>query len=75
METGGTLMETMIIKVAGMSCGGCVKSVTDVLKALPGVVAADVVLEPGQATVTFDATRVTRADLMAAIDDAGFEAS
>ena len=68
-------METVIIKVAGMSCGGCVKSVTDVLKALPGVEAAEVVLEPGQATVTFDPGRLARADLAAAIDDAGFEAS
>ncbi|MEW6164122.1 MAG: heavy-metal-associated domain-containing protein [Pseudomonadota bacterium] len=67
-------METTTIKVAGMSCGGCTASVTKVLTELPGVAKAEVVLEPGQATVEFDAAQVTRAALCAAIEDAGFEA-
>jgi copper chaperone len=68
-------METTTIKVDGMSCGGCTASVTKVLTELPGVVRVEVVLEPGQATVEFDAALVSRAALCAAIDDAGFEAS
>jgi copper ion binding protein len=67
-------MEKTTIKVSGMSCGGCVASVTKVLSELPGVVQADVVLDPGQATVEYDAAQVDRAALCAAIDDAGFEA-
>lgn len=35
-------METTEMKVGGMTCGGCVRSVTTVLKALPGVADADV---------------------------------
>lgn len=67
-------METTTIKITGMSCGGCTASVTKVLTETPGVAKAEVVLEPGQARVEFDAARVTRAALCAAIDDAGFEA-
>ncbi|MDR2239267.1 MAG: cation transporter [Zoogloeaceae bacterium] len=67
-------METAILKVEGMSCGGCVKSVTGVLGALPGVAKADVSLEEKCARVTFEPGRVTREDMRRAIIDAGFEA-
>jgi copper chaperone len=68
-------MESTVLKVGGMSCGGCVKSVTSVLQALPGVAKADVSLEKGEATVEFEAGRVTREAMLKAIDDAGFEAA
>jgi copper chaperone len=58
-----------------MSCGGCVKSVTGVLAALNGVAKAEVSLEQKQAVVEFDAGKVTRDQLMAVIEDAGFDAS
>jgi len=65
-------METTVLKVAGMSCGGCVKSVTNVLTALPGVGKAEVTLQPGEAKVEFDPAQVTREAMARAIDDAGF---
>jgi copper chaperone len=68
-------METMTLKVSGMSCGGCVKSVTGVLEALPGVSKAEVSLEKAEAVVSYDAGRVGREQMVQAIDDAGFEAS
>jgi copper chaperone len=68
-------METTTIKVDGMSCGGCVKSVTGVLTALDGVAKAEVSLEQKQAVVEFDAGKVTRDQLKAVIEDAGFDAS
>ncbi|MFA4968044.1 MAG: copper ion binding protein [Sulfuritalea sp.] len=67
-------METTTIKVGGMSCGGCVKSITGVLTALDGVAKAEVSLEQKQAVVEFDAGKVTRDQLKAAIEDAGFDA-
>ncbi|MDP2135287.1 MAG: copper ion binding protein [Sulfuritalea sp.] len=67
-------METTTIKVDGMSCGGCVKSVTGVLTALDGVAKAEVSLEQKQAVVEFDAAKVSRDQLMAVIEDAGFDA-
>ncbi len=68
-------METVILKVSGMSCGGCVKSVTGVLEALPGVKKAEVSLEKGEAVVSFEAGAVTREQMKQAIEDAGFEAA
>ena len=68
-------METTTIKVDGMSCGGCVKSVTGVLTALDGVARAEVSLEQKQAVVEFDAGKLTRDQLKAVIEDAGFYAS
>ncbi|WP_263769269.1 heavy-metal-associated domain-containing protein [Propionivibrio soli] len=67
-------MESTTIKISGMSCGGCVKSITGVLSALPGVTKAEVSLEQAQAIVDFDPARVARPNLVAAIEDAGFDA-
>lgn len=67
-------METTIIKVEGMSCGGCVKSVTNVLTALPGVAKAEVSLEDKQARIEYEAGRVSIDDMKRVIVDAGFEA-
>lgn len=66
-------METVTMKVEGMSCGGCVASVTRVLKALPGVGDVDVKLQPGQATVRYDAAKVGVPALKAAIEGAGYD--
>ena len=68
-------METTLIKIGGMSCGGCVKSITGVLTALPGVIRADVSLEPAQAVVEFDSAQVGRAQMVTAIKEAGFDAA
>jgi copper chaperone len=67
-------METTTIKVGGMSCGGCVKSVTNVLQALPGVAKAEVSLEQGEARIDYEAGRVSLDDMKRAVVEAGFEA-
>jgi copper chaperone len=66
-------METITMNVQGMTCGGCVASVTRVLKAVPGVADATVTLQPGVAKVTFDPARTGVSALRAAITDAGFD--
>ena len=65
-------MNTIQLSVTGMTCGGCVNSVKNVLTALPGVQSADVTLNPGQANVTYDPARIAPAALVQAIIDAGF---
>ena len=50
-------MQKATIRVEGMTCNGCVASVTRVLKALPGVGSVDVSLERHEAQVQFDPTR------------------
>ena len=66
-------METVTINVQGMTCGGCVASVTRVLKAVPGVDQVDAKLSPGQATVRYDASKVAVPALKSAIVDAGYD--
>ncbi len=61
--------------VGGMSCGGCVKSVTRAVSQLPGVRAVDVSLEKKLATIEYDGTAVAPAAIVAAIEAAGFEAA
>lgn len=68
-------MEKVTLNVNGMSCGGCVASVTRVLKATPGVGDAVVELAAQRATVTFDPALTSVPALKAAIDDAGYAAS
>ncbi len=63
------------LKVNGMSCQHCVKTVTDVLTELEGVQRAKVNLRKGEAIVHFDASRTTTANLTEAITEAGFEAT
>jgi copper chaperone len=66
-------METAKLDVQGMTCQGCVASVTRVLKSVPGVTDAAVTLQPGAATVTFDPSRTSVAALGMAIRDAGYD--
>ncbi len=68
-------MQAMVLKIKGMSCQGCVKSVTNVLQALPGVGAVEVSLERAEARVEYDAARVGRTQMSRAVADAGFEAA
>ena len=67
-------METTVLKVTGMTCGGCVRSVSNVLQALPGVASAEVSLENSEAKVTFDPAVSNKAALRKAVEDAGYEA-
>ena len=67
-------MSEVTIKVEGMSCGGCVKNVTGVLKALPGVSDAQVSLADACATVHYDPAQVSVEALREAVENAGFDA-
>ena len=66
-------METTIFKVSGMTCMGCVNSVTRVLKAAPGVLDARVTLAPPQATVQYDAAQTSTAQLKQVVEAAGYD--
>jgi len=66
-------MENVVLKVAGMTCGGCVRSVTNVLQPIAGVTNVLVTLQPGEARVTFDPAKTNIDVLRKAIEDAGFD--
>ena len=66
-------METVELKVEGMSCEGCVKSVTRTLSGVPGVQKVDVSLADSRARVTYDPAKSGVADLKRAVEGAGYE--
>ena len=66
-------MQSATLTVSGMTCGGCVRSVTNLLQGLDGVAKADVSLEAKRAVVEYDAARVSVDQMKSAIEDAGYE--
>jgi len=66
-------MQKVTLGISGMTCGGCVRSVTNVLKALDGVAKADVSLEKNHAVVEYDPGKVQLAQLKRSVEEAGFE--
>jgi copper chaperone len=65
-------MPEIILTISGMTCGGCVNSVTKVLQAAPGVQNASVTLVPSQAVVSYDAAQTDPEKLAQAVAEAGF---
>lgn len=64
-------MSTTVWTVEGMTCGHCVKAVTEEVSAIEGVTAVDVDLASGRVTVTADVDPATEA-VAAAVDEAGY---
>lgn len=65
--------EKVDLKVDGMTCGGCSAKVSNALAALDGVKEKAVCHEGKNAVVTFDPKKVTRDQVIAAIDKTGFK--
>jgi copper chaperone len=68
-------METVDLKIEGMTCGGCVKSVTRVLSGVAGVASADVSLDEGRARVTYDPAQTGVEAMKQAVERAGYSAA
>ena len=66
-------MQTATLTISGMTCGGCVDSVSRVLNALDGVVKADVSLDKHHAVVDYDAAKLDLDQLKRVIEEAGYE--
>lgn len=68
-------MANATLNIQGMTCGGCVKSVTAALTRQSGVKQVEVMLEQGIARVDYDAAQTSPQQLVAAVEEAGFEAA
>jgi copper chaperone len=66
-------MQTVRLAISGMSCGGCARSVGNVLNALDGVTKAEVSLDQHCAVVDYDPGKVSVDQLRQAIEEAGYE--
>ncbi len=67
-------IEIVSFPVEGMTCASCVNRITRFLSRVPGVERANVNLASESATVGYDPAQVTVADLVAAVDAAGYVA-
>ena len=65
-------MQTEVLKVTGMTCGGCTSAVTRALVAIDGVHNVDVSLASGEAKVDFDENMTSAEKLTTAVEDAGY---
>jgi copper chaperone len=64
-------MTTATLRIEGMSCGHCVKAVTEALEGVDGVERATVDLQAGRAVVDFDESRTTARALANVVMDEG----
>ena len=66
-------MRTESFTIGGMTCGGCVNTVTSALNAVAGVKEVAVALKPGAAKIEFDEKIATPTHLRDAVRRAGYE--
>lgn len=64
--------QATILEVQGMTCSSCVRHVSSALTDLDGVGAVDVKLRDGIVVVTHDVAQAPVAQLIRALDDAGY---
>jgi copper chaperone len=62
------------LKVDGMTCGSCVRHVTEALRDLEGVCDVTVSLRQRTAKVRYEAESVSEAKLITALEEAGYGA-
>ena len=65
---------TTTLDITGMSCANCSATIEDTLSEFDGVDDASANYATDEATIAYDATAVSLAELYDAIDDAGYEA-
>lgn len=75
VPTKGKIVETLLLDIGGMSCGGCVKSVTRILESVKGVASVEVSLENKSATVGYDPAQTAAEALIEAVEDGGYDAA
>jgi copper chaperone len=67
-------MARATLKVTGMTCQHCVRSVREALEGRDGVRSADVDLQAGRAVVEYDEAQVTPGELAGVVAEEGYEA-
>jgi copper chaperone CopZ len=63
------------LKVEGMTCQGCVRSVEKKLTGVTGVASAVVDLNAGKATVQYDESSARVEDMIGAVEKIGYRAA
>jgi copper chaperone CopZ len=67
-------METREFAIEGMTCDGCVNTITSALEAVPGVNSVEVSLKDKKATVVGDGALVRSETIEETVSKAGYKA-
>ncbi len=73
-KAANSTIKTAVLKLSGMSCGGCINMITGLLKSVKGVKAVKVTLKPQRARVKYDNTQTNTSALIAAVKKGGYGA-
>lgn len=65
-------METLTLKLRGMSCASCANSIEEAIRSVPGVAECNVNFGAEQAAVTYNPDKTNIEKIQAAIDEAGY---
>ena len=66
------MIESVILSVMSMKCGGCETNVSTKLSEIEGVVSVNASFKNNQISIVFDNEKITLAILKAAITEAGY---
>ncbi|CAB4408277.1 unnamed protein product [Rhizophagus irregularis] len=71
--TSDISMVDKVIPINGMTCQSCVRSITNAVSLLPGIVNITVSLENNEASVSFDPNKITLSTIIETIENCGFD--
>ena len=72
LKKRGIAMETELLKVTSMTCGGCANNIAAALKAIPGVDEVTIALSAKEVTVQYDRRLATSEQVQSAVKNAGY---
>lgn len=67
-------MKQAVLRISGMSCGHCARTVSEALEGVQGVKKAEVDLAGGRAVVEYEETQTSPGALVGAVIDEGYTA-
>lgn len=67
-------METVTLKLRGMSCASCANSIEEAIRVVPGVSESNVNFGIEQATITYDPRKASLETIQDAVSEAGYSA-
>jgi len=68
-------LETVTLDVKGMTCDGCVQTISKTMAKTDGVDKCEVSLAENSASVTFDPSKTSREKIAQTISDLGYQAT
>ncbi|WP_224985057.1 heavy-metal-associated domain-containing protein [Geomonas agri] len=72
VRVGATADQVVVLRTSGMTCGSCVKKITETLQSQKGVAAAEVDLESGLVVAGYDSKQTAPEKLAQAVQKSGF---